>query len=158
MLPGSLVVTSRQEQTTERDEDVATPASCPARGEVRQASGEGRNWISWVERRGLHQAVHLDGAERKILSEGVTVGNEFGALFHDRSASCLVRFKDDDGEVFRSKEGGHSSLDFVEAFLEPRGWLDEMGEGRGLPGRILRSVRFTCHTKSIAYLSKRECT
>ena len=60
MLLRAFKVTRGEEQSTQRDEDVAAPASSPVGREMRQAGGEWGGWFGWVQGRGLDHSVHLD--------------------------------------------------------------------------------------------------
>jgi hypothetical protein len=96
---------------------------------VRQTGCQTRDRLSWVDRSRLNLSVHLDGAESKILSEGVTGRNELGALLDDGSSSGLVRLVHDESEVLGSKEGRNGFLDAVETLPEPSNGSGEVGEG-----------------------------
>lgn len=135
-----IIVTRRQEQSTERDKHIPAPSPGPPSSKVRETRSEARHGFAGIQRRGLDEAVHLDGRQRQVLREGVSVGDEVGTLLDGGATGGLVSLVDDDGEVLGAEEGRYSGLDLVEALLEPCGGLRQAGEGGCLPVTGNRSI------------------
>ena len=130
----SYELASCQEKSTQRDEDITAPASCPASSEVRETCRQRRRRLGWVEGRGQDFTMQLDRYEGKILCKGVSFRYELRHLLDCSAARGFVRFRDDDGEEFRTHVCRNRLLDTLEAFFEPLRGCCEFWEDIGLSG------------------------
>lgn len=113
--------------------DVSSPTSSPTSGEMGQAGCQTWHSSSGIQAGTLHQAIHLHRAQGKIVSERMARRNKLRALLNNSSASCLVSFVDDEGEVLWAHERRGGSLDLIEAGSEPLGRSLKAREIKGLP-------------------------
>ena len=132
MLLRAFKVTRGEEQSTQRDEDVAAPASSPVGREMGQTGGERGCRFGWVQGRGLDHSVHLDRGECEVMGECASGRHEFGELFDCCTTRRFVRLRDDDGEVFGTQEGRNCFLDAIESLLEPLSSNSQFGESLSL--------------------------
>ena len=125
-----------KEQSTKRDENIASPAPRPTGREVRQTGGQRRHRLCRVNRCRLDLTVKLYRHERKVVREAMAFGNELGHLFH-RAATCgLVCLGDDDRKVLGAEVCWHGLLDTLEALLEPLGGDSKVREDTSLPTKL----------------------
>jgi len=138
----SFEVPSRQKQPAQRDEHVASPTARPSSGEMRQTSGKRRRRCSRVKRGRLYEAVHLNGAQCKVLREIMPRNNEVRALLHNRSSGSLVCLRDDEREVLGAHIVGYHLLDAVESLFDPLHGFREVREGLKLAKSNMSVSRF----------------
>lgn len=128
VLLGAEEVARSQKQSSQRNEDIPTPAPSPSRREMRKSSSEGRRGLSRIQRRRFDHTVHLDGAQRQVMRERVASGDELRTLFDGGTSGGFVRFGHDDGEELGSQERRRALLDTFKSFFEPLGGLRKARE------------------------------
>lgn len=129
MLLRSYEVACGQEQATKGYEDVASPAPRPSRGKVGKSGSERWRLLHRVEGRGVDHTMHLDRAQCKIMSKGVTAGDELRALLDDSFSGRFICLRNHDGKVFGSEECRNIFSDTFKPFLVPLCRFRKVGKG-----------------------------
>src|SRR4051794_5644221 len=91
--------TCDKEKTTDRDKDVATPASRPVNGKMRQASGKARDLLGGPQRRRLYVASLLDTDHSQLVNEFLTMAHIITEQVNTTLPSSIVSNLHDDCKV-----------------------------------------------------------